>query len=103
MNVDRANAPLRLVKSPRGGSMLALRHEIGFNRDLFARLLSISVSSLAKLEAGDSPGESVIRRLKEIERVCDSLAELVQRSSIGRWLLTANDAFDRHKHAEIME
>ena len=35
--------------------------------------------------------------------MCDSLAELVQRSSIGRWLLTANDAFDRHKPLEIIE
>jgi DNA-binding transcriptional regulator YiaG len=98
-----ADAPLRLVKSPRGGWILALRNDLGFNREVFSRLLSVSVRSLAHIEAGDSPGESITRRIKEIERIVGSLADLVPKNSIGQWMLAANDAFDGLKPLEVIE
>jgi len=93
---------LKLVKTPRG-SMLGLRSQLGLNREVFARLLPVSTRSLASIEHGLRPNETVTRRLTEIGRVVEALREVVDDEAIGPWMLRPNQAFDGLKPIEVIE
>ena len=97
------HSSLALVANPRGGQMLALRSQLGFNREVFARLLPISVRSLATIESGGPQSETVVRRLTELQRVVDALSEVVDQRVIGEWVKTPNPAFDGLKPLEVIE
>ena len=94
---------LKLVATPRGGTMLGLRSRLGLNRETFARLLPASTRSLASIEQGHRPNETVTRRLTEIRRVVDALSEVVNEQAIGPWMLQANGAFGGLKPIEVIE
>jgi len=97
------HAGLPLVANPRGGHMLALRSQLGFNREVFARLLPLSVRSLATIESGGPAAEAVVRRLTELQRIVDALAEVVDKTVVGEWIQTPNPAFDGLKPLEVIE
>src|SRR5258708_5585348 len=80
-----------------------LRKSLQLDRSAFARLLPISVRSLATLESGTAPTEVVGRRLIEIQRLTNALAEVMKKDSLGKWLQTPNSAFDGLKPLEIIE
>ncbi len=69
----------------------------------FAPVLSVSIRSLATLEAGSSPTSAVARRLGELARLQQALAEVVDPKAIGSWMLRPNAAFDGFKPLEIIE
>lgn len=94
---------LKLVATPRGGSMLGLRSQLGLNRETFARLLPVSTRSLASIEQGQLPNATVTRRLTEIGRVVVALREVVDEEAIGPWMLRPNQAFDGLKPIEVIE
>ena len=83
--------------------MLGLRRQLGLNRETFARLLPVSTRTLASIEQGQRPSETVARRLAEIRRVVDALSEVVQKEAIGPWFLQPNPAFDGLKPIEVIE
>lgn len=83
--------------------MLALRSRLGLKRETFARLLPVSTRSLASIERGQAPSETVARRLTEILRVVDALSEVVEEGVIGPWLLRPNEAFEGLKPIEVIE
>lgn len=80
-----------------------LRNRLDLTQAQFARLLPISVRSLATLESGAAPTEAVTRRLTELERLMSSLSEVIQKESLGRWLQTPNQAFSGSKPLEVIE
>ena len=80
-----------------------IRQQLGLNQTVFARLLPVSVRSLATLESGTPPTEVVARRLIELKRLIDALTEVMKRESIGPWLQTPNDAFDGLKPLEVID
>ena len=94
---------LALVGNPRGGQMLVLRSELGFNREVFARLLPISVRSLATIESGGPQTEAVTRRLTELQRIVEALSEVVDKKIVGEWIQAPNPAFDGLKPLEVIE
>jgi DNA-binding transcriptional regulator YiaG len=96
-------AAAKLVKTPRGNTMLALRSRLGLNRETFARLLPVSSRSLASIERGQRPNATVTRRLTEIRRVVDALSEVVNRDAIRPWMLQPNQAFEGLKPIEVIE
>jgi hypothetical protein len=73
------------------------------NQAVFARLLPISVRSLATLESGSPPTEVVARRLTELLRLTNALSEVMRRESLGKWLQTPNEAFDGLKPLEVID
>ena len=83
--------------------MLGLRSRLGLNRETFARLLPVSTRSLASIEQGQRPNETVTQRLTEIRRVVDALYEVVDEEAIGPWMLQPNQAFDGLKPIEVIE
>jgi DNA-binding transcriptional regulator YiaG len=93
----------KLISSPRGGKMLALRFQLKLNRDIFARMLPVSPRSLATIESGEALSEAVTRRLTELQRIVDALSEVMSPETIGAWMTTPNDAFDGLKPLEVIE
>ena len=83
--------------------MLALRSRLKLNRDVFARMLPVSTRSLATIESGEKPSEAVRRRITELRRIVDALAEVITPETIGQWMTTPNDAFDGLKPLEVIE
>ena len=99
----KKHVPGQLVASRRGGRMLKLRSRLGFSQVVFSRMLSVSTRSLASIEGGDAPSETIARKLIEVQRIVDALSEVITPEIIGEWLKTPNDAFDGLKPLEIIE
>jgi len=74
---------------------VGLRERLQLSQSVFARLLPVSVRSLATLESGAAPTEVVARRLIELQRLTNALREVIKKDSLGSWLQTPNDAFKR--------
>ena len=99
----RQKSALRVEKVAKPKRVLSLRERLGVTREVFARLLPISVRSLADIETGKIPTKPVERRLTEIQRVVDALNEVVEEDVIGNWLQTPQQAFDGLKPLEVIE
>lgn len=80
-----------------------LRNLLQLNQTVFARLLPVSVRSLATLESGKPPTEVVARRLVEIRRLINGLSEVINKDAIGKWIQTPNDAFEGLKPIEVID
>jgi len=81
----------------------ALRQKLGLPRRTFSRLTGFSERVIAQWESGKTMSEPSLRRLREIERLRDRLAELVKPEVIPKWLDTPNPAFGGLKPLEVVE
>ena len=80
-----------------------IRKRLRMNQMVFARLLPVSVRSLATLESGTPPTDVVARRLIELKRLINALSEVMKQESIGTWVQTPNEAFDGLKPLEVID
>lgn len=80
-----------------------LRIRLKMKQADFARLVPVSVRSLATLESGVPPNEGVARRLIELRRLINALSEVIKADSLGTWFDTPNDAFDGLKPREVID
>lgn len=87
----------------KSGLALQLRRRLGLSQPVFARLLPVSIRTLAKLESGTAPTDVVTRRLKELSRLNKALSEVIRQEALGNWLQTPNSAFDDLKPLEVIE
>src|SRR5437773_8253916 len=62
-------------------------------REELARLTGFSLRALAEWASGKLPSQPAKRRLHEVRRLLDALAEIVKRESIKKWLHQRNPAF----------
>ena len=107
-----AKKPVRIKRTPqinaartpvKTGMVLDLRHQLQLTQAVFARLLPVSVRSLAKLESGTPPTEAVARKLVELNRLTNALSEVIKKDALGPWLQTPNEAFDGLKPLEVID
>jgi len=89
--------------SVKPGKVGDLRQRLKLKQAVFARLLPVSLRTLATLESGAPPTEGVARRLHELERLTNALAEVMTKESLGPWLLHPNEAFDGLKPLEVID
>jgi len=89
--------------SPQPPLAAKLRRQLQLSQLILARLLAISVRSLASLESGGTATEPVARRVTELARLTDALSEVIKEDSIGKWLQNPNDGFDGLKPLEVIE
>ena len=81
----------------------AVRRKLGLSRRVFARLTGFSERAIASWESGKSMTEPAARRVREMQRFQERLAELVEAAAIPEWLETPNDAFGGLKPLEVIE
>lgn len=93
---------VRLVQKPTTAA-LELRDQLGVTREFFARLVDVSVRTIAEVEANPKPIKKLMRNYTEVQRLCEALGEVVDSSEIATWLNTPNDAFDSLKPIEVIE
>jgi DNA-binding transcriptional regulator YiaG len=74
------------ASSAKPGAVAELRRRLQLNQAVFARLLPVSVRTLATLEGGAPPTDVVARRLTELNRLTRALADVMKKESLGKWL-----------------
>jgi DNA-binding transcriptional regulator YiaG len=75
----------------------------GLRREELGRLTGFSLRALADWAGGNMPSQPARRRLHEIRRLLDALAELVQRDAIAPWLHQKNPAFGSLTPLQVIE
>lgn len=86
-----------------GEKKLELRNSLGMPRELFGRLINVSVRLIADVESMNKKGAKLQRNYIEVKRLCDNLSEVVDPACLGDWLKDPNDAFDGFKPIEVIE
>jgi hypothetical protein len=94
---DRASLPAsaRLVVEVRAG--------LGVTRELFSRLTGFSVRAISGWEAGRPISEAGLRRVKEMNRLREALAEGLRPEFIPQWLDTPCEGLGGLKPVEVLE
>ena len=62
-----------------------------------------SLRAVDKWAAGDKPSAAAQKQRKELTRLFDALADLMESSYIGEWLKSPNDAFDGSTPLQVIE
>jgi transcriptional regulator with XRE-family HTH domain len=88
---------------PADFSVMELRHELGVTRKTLSRLTGYSERAIAGWESGRPLGGPSAQRLREIGRLKDALARVIQKDFLGTWLQTPNHAFGGLKPLEVIE
>ncbi len=72
-------------------------------REELGRLTGFSLRALAEWASGKLPSQPAKRRLHEVRRLLDALAEIVKREHIPKWLRQRNAAFDDLTPLQVIE
>jgi hypothetical protein len=84
-------------------SVSTVRGRLGLSRKMFSRLAGFSERAIADWEGGKPVSEPGLRRIRELDRFRDRLAEVVAADAIPSWLDTPNAAFGGLKPLEVIE
>lgn len=93
---------VRIVNTKRG-TKLELRNSLGMPREVFGRLVNVSVRTIAEVESKRKKVGKLQRNYVEVKRLCDALSEVVEPACLGDWFKTPNDAFEGFKPIEVIE
>jgi hypothetical protein len=91
------------VVTVQGETKLELRNKLCMPREAFGRLVNVSVRTIAGVEATKRKVDKLQRNYVEVKRLCDSLSEVVDPSSLGEWFRTPSNAFGGLKPIEVIE
>ena len=86
-----------------GETKLELRYKLRMPREAFGRLVNVSVRTIADVESKQKKVGKLQRNYVEVERLCDSLSEVVEPACLGDWFDTPNEAFGSLKPVEVIE
>jgi len=67
------------------------------------RLTGYSLRAVDKWAAGAQPGGAARKQMKELDRLFDALADLMEPGYVGVWLKTPNQAFDGSTPLQVIE
>ena len=87
----------------KGHDVNALCETYQLRREELGRLTGFSLRALAEWASGKLPSQPAKRRLHEVRRLLDALAEIVKPESIPRWLHQPNPAFNRLTPLQVIE
>ena len=93
---------VRIVRI-QGEPKLELRNSLGMARDVFGRLVNVSVRAIADVELKQKKVDKLQRNYVEVHRLCDALNEVVDPTCLGDWFKNPNDALDGFKPIEVIE
>ena len=75
----------------------------GLRREELGRLTGFSLRALADWAAGKLPSQPALRRLHEVRRLLDGLAQIVPSQTIPEWLRRRNSAFGNLTPLQVIE
>lgn len=78
-------------------------NSFGVTQDSFTRLSGFSPRAVAHWAGGRTPSGSAQRRLAELARLFEALAEMVDPKAIGEWLKRPSPAFDGSTPLQVIE
>ena len=93
---------VRIVKVGKD-SKLELRKQLSMPREVFSRLVNVSVRTIAEVETTKKKVTKLQRPYNEVARLYEALKEVVDPKALGDWFVTPNDAFDGLKPIEVIE
>ncbi|MCI0335472.1 MAG: hypothetical protein L0228_19880 [Planctomycetes bacterium] len=93
---------VRVVKVNREPK-LELRERLNMTREVFGRLVNVSVRAIAAAERDQTDVAKLQRPYAEVARLYEALSEVVEPSAIGPWFLAPNEAFGGLKPMELIE
>lgn len=79
------------------------RDDYQMKREDLTRLSGFAPRTLAAWAAGETPSASSARKLVEIDRFLQALAEIIEPSAMGPWLRTSNPAFEGSTPIQLFE
>jgi DNA-binding transcriptional regulator YiaG len=85
------------------GDVRELCEKYELKREELGRLTGFSLRALAEWAAGKLPSQPAKRRLQEVRRLLDALAQIVKAQSIPAWLHQRNPAFDHLTPLQVIE
>jgi DNA-binding transcriptional regulator YiaG len=91
------------VEKTDNSDVLRLCDTYGLKREDLGRLTGFSLRALAEWSAGRLPSTPARRRLHEVRRLLDALAEVVRIEAIPNWLGQRNSAFDNMTPLQVIE
>src|SRR5437660_7227695 len=91
------------VRSVEGDWVAQVRQKWGLSRKVFSRLTGFSEGAIAGWESGTPIGDSGGRRLREIARLQERLAQIIKPAHIPKWLDTPLEAFGALKPLKVIE
>ena len=100
---NRRSASNSKTTNPPRSPVARLRTNLGLTQPIFARMLGVSARSIAGWETGLPINETSRRRLVEIERLLDSLQNVMQPEFIPRWLVTPSEGLGNLSPIEALE
>jgi predicted transcriptional regulator len=93
----------KLVQQADPSDVKRLCDRYGLRREDLGRMTGFSLRALADWSAGKLPSEPARRRLHEIRRLLDSLAQVVKPEAISLWLRQRNPAFEKMTPMQVIE
>lgn len=95
----------RLLEEIDGASadVKVLCRDYHLKREELGRLTGFSLRALAEWAADKIPSQPAVRRLREVRRLLDALAEIVPPASIPAWLHKRNPAFENMTPLQVIE
>jgi len=103
---SRTHPFLNTVKAPGRLHGLAVKEfcdSYGVTYGMVTRLTGFSQRAVANWAQGRKPSESTERRLTELNRMFESLGQLISKETIGPWLKEPNSAFDGSTPLQVIE
>jgi DNA-binding transcriptional regulator YiaG len=80
-----------------------VRTGLGVTREFFARMTGFSIRAISGWERGRPLSETAFRRVKEMQRLRDALADGLEPRFIPRWLNTPCEGLGCLKPVEVLE
>jgi DNA-binding transcriptional regulator YiaG len=100
----RAQAETDQAGRPDSAQLVAnVRSGLGVTRELFARMTGFSIRAISGWEVGRPISEPGLRRVKEMKRLRDVLAEGMREEFIPRWLEAPCEGLGGLKPVEVLE
>lgn len=96
--VRRANESTHLV-----ADVKKLRETYGLKQETVTRLSGFSPRAVANWASGKQPSEATAKRLREMERLLDALAGVVESKAIDPWLKRPNEVFEGSTPLQVIE
>ncbi|MCK4343197.1 MAG: helix-turn-helix domain-containing protein [Phycisphaerae bacterium] len=101
--VEAVIQAVQLAGSP-GITVRDLRTRLGLSQPVMASLIGVSTRQISAIETAQrKPSLQTRRNVNEINRLRNSLAEVMVPEFIGEWLDTPNQAFDGLKPLEVID